>query len=199
MEVKNTKYMLLGINGKKRSGKNTVGELTGFNSFGFADKLKELALESNPALIHDVSATRNLKDLVAVIGWEESKEFPEVRQYLQNLGVGARKVFGEQFWINQLFGKLSDMYGEYTADLNKEAFQSNIVITDVRFPNEAQAIRDYNGYIIKVVRPETEVEDSHESEQDLPEDLVDFTIHNSFTQDFLGEQVRNIIEEIRNK
>lgn len=201
--------MLLGINGKKRSGKDTVGKFTGFNKFGFADKLKELALESNPivyvgqeyqgAMIPPSLNEVRLRDIWKRTGWEEAKETEAVRKYLQNLGVGARRVFGEQFWINQLFGKLSDLYGEYTGDLNKEAFASNIVITDVRFPNEAQAIKDYNGYIIQVIRPETEVEDNHESEILLPDSMVDYQIMNVTSLEDLNDHVQEILADIRRK
>jgi hypothetical protein len=89
-------------------------------------------------------------------GWEESKKNPEVRRFLQVLGTEAvRDHLGEQSWVqalqNQLVkdGQMDDFLGFGGIELSKDA---RVVITDVRFPNEADWVARY-GMILKVVRP----------------------------------------------
>lgn len=70
----------------------------------------------------------------------------------------------------------------------------NWIITDVRFPNEAKAITDRGGILIKVVRPETDhLAGNHKSETAL-DDYVDWdvVIHND-------SDIDNLIEKVINK
>src|SRR5690606_41536721 len=60
---------LIGIAGKKRSGKDTVAkalEPFGFQRVGFADELKQMALEINPMIPGDT----RLRGVVKDFGWE---------------------------------------------------------------------------------------------------------------------------------
>src|SRR5690606_25237255 len=133
---------LIGIAGKKRSGKDTVAkalEPFGYQRVGFADELKRAALEINP-LIHGGG---ELRELVGALGWETAKDhYPGVRRFLQELGTSIRER-DRYFWIRAAFMRinpaLADGYG--------------VVVPDVRYPNEVDAIRRAGGTIIQVVRP----------------------------------------------
>jgi hypothetical protein len=72
---------------------------------------------------------------------------------LQNLGGGARKVFGDSFWIYQA---LSDV-----------APQDKVVVSDVRFVNEADWIKDFKGQIWRVKRLGTNAVNEHVSESEM--------------------------------
>jgi hypothetical protein len=78
--------------------------------------------------------------VVAGLGWEGAKNsYPEVRRFLQNLGLGARTVFGDDFWVDRA--------------LTLAVKDGNVVFPDVRFENEADAIRSAGGKVIRIDRP----------------------------------------------
>lgn len=158
--------MIVGIGHTARVGKDTAAQALvdqlGFKRVGFADKLKELAMEANPLV---TSATRTintnvghgrLKWVVAGMGWEGAKNtYPEVRTFLQDLGLGARKIFGEAFWVQQ------------TLSFAHDGPSRDLVIPDVRFESEAKAIRAFGGVLVKIERPGFGPANSHVSEHDL--------------------------------
>lgn len=155
--------MIVGLGHVAQVGKDTAAEGLvrdlRFTRVGFADSLKELALELDPIVSGSLGAQNvnvghgKLAHAVAGLGWEEAKNvYPEVRGILQRLGVGARTVFGDDFWINQVLDGLDDT--------------KNYVVSDVRFRNEAEAIADMGGRLIRVDRP-GRAGQGHQSETEL--------------------------------
>ena len=69
------------------------------------------------------------------------------------------------------------------------------VITDVRFDNEAQRIKDLGGQVWKVIREGSGAGD-HVSEQELEGELIDLVIDNNGTLDDLEETVFAAMDEI---
>ena len=184
--------MIVGIGYNYQVGKDTAATALckelGFRRVGFADKLKELALELDP-LVTSTSRTVNvaagrgrLKWTVQGLGWDEAKRHhPEVRSILQRLGVGAREVFGENFWIDQCLGHLPD--------------GANLVVPDVRFWNEAEAIKERGGILIKITRPGHHG-DGHVSETELVDfDGWDHVIDNTGTVAELEQTVVRIVRD----
>lgn len=153
--------MIIGLTGYAQSGKDTVASILvskhGFTRVAFADKIREFLYEVNPMV--GCSPSGYLKDLVELVGWDAAKQEPQVRRLLQDLGVGARKVFGEEFWIAEALK---------TIDLS-----SNVVITDVRFTNEADNINLWGQFsgnpaqIWRIKRTGVAAVNSHVSEHDL--------------------------------
>lgn len=81
------------------------------------------------------------------------------REFLQLLGTNAiRDIIHPNTWVNALFvdyneGMRGDTIGELLDDQNKEiASLPNWIITDTRFPNEAQAVKERGGIMVKVIR-----------------------------------------------
>jgi len=81
------------------------------------------------------------------------------RLMLQLLGTECgRQIIHPNIWVNSLFADYNQPIDE-TQKINKDkgyAYKgeiSNWIITDVRFPNEAQAIKDRGGIVIRVNRP----------------------------------------------
>ncbi|HNC59263.1 MAG TPA: hypothetical protein PLP33_27800 [Leptospiraceae bacterium] len=163
---------LVGIHGKKRSGKNTAADVFhdnfNFKNYAFADALKEQMYDLDPDFSHGYEIY-SLKAVIDSIGWELAKEkYPEVRRLLQRYGTEVmRKHFGEDVWVNLLFKKL--------ALENPE----NVTISDVRFENEVRCIKELGGFLIKIKSNRTNNSDDHASEKDLPDDLFDFVIENN--------------------
>lgn len=140
---------LIGISYASRAGKDTAAEALcrdlGFVRVGFADRLKELALACDPIVTHGAAQVNRLDNtklnwiVKGMGGWEKAKDtYPEVRRFLENLGTGCRDVFGADFWVDQLLAGVDS---------------DRVVVADVRFANEAEAIRAKGGKIIKINRP----------------------------------------------
>ena len=162
---------IIGITGYAQSGKSTLGELivhhNGALHANFADLMRNFLYAINPL----VTPKSRIQDLVDHLGWERAKVgYPEVRRLMQRLGTDAgRKLFGETFWVDQFFANVGK------TDL--------LVISDVRFPNEAQAIKDRGGIIVRIVRDGCEPVNAHVSETSYNDQ--DFTIYNDAKPDEL--------------
>jgi hypothetical protein len=186
--------LIVGIGHKKRRGKDTaanplVREL-GFTKIGFADALKKLAYASNPVVTPEpgLQNTRvgfnRLATLVDRYGWEYVKDhYPLARQFLQDLGQAGRSTFGDYFWFHQWKESLEDI--------------ENVVVPDVRFWNEAIALRKLGAVLIRIDRVLPGAADGDISEHDLNEfDDWDLIIPNNGTID---ELERTVLDFVRSK
>ena len=164
--------MIIGLTGYAQSGKDTVANILvenyGYTRVAFADKIREFLYETNPMYDSIVGEPLFVKAKVDRDGWEEAKKSPHIRRLLQTSGVAARKVFGENFWVQQA---LKDVH-----------FEGNYVITDVRFTNEADIIKKYdNSQLWRVKRLGVEAVNSHVSEHELDGYPVDQIFINNTT------------------
>ncbi len=157
--------MILGFSGKKYSGKTTAAKYLekkyGFISLALADPLKIAARE-----IFDLSDEETDGDLKEVINpfWQMTP-----RQIMQKMGTEAmRGAFGPDLWVNALF-KQMERYKH-----------ANFAISDVRFQNEADAIRARGGYVVRIERPmlTSYNPDTHASETELDGYSFDLRIQN---------------------
>jgi hypothetical protein len=78
---------------------------------------------------------------------------------------------------------------------------SNVVITDLRYKNEAEAVREAGGKLVRVKRwvPKIKVCPKHQSEKDLldvHDDDFDWILHNRSTIDDLWTQVDHMIANL---
>lgn len=177
--------MIVGLSGKKRSGKDTFAQVLvdefGFTRVAFADALKETVLRLNPIVDAFNTgawvATTRLADVVGGEGWEKAKERPEVRRLLQEHGLAIREVM-PSFWIDAAMKKADEF--------------ERVVLTDVRFPNEADAVGE--GLLIRIDRPALMTFDEHLSETAL-DDYGNFDeyVLNSGTVEDLHEKARAIM------
>lgn len=168
-------YRLLGIHGKKRSGKDTAGRELLF--------IKN-ALRIQSPLIIDSFADPLRKFAFMTFGiTEENREENIIgldltgRQLLQRLGTEVARNINENFWVESLKNRNSSKINEVTG------FYENIIITDVRFDNEAKFIKENNGIILHVVRPSLESKDEHLSEKGIDPKYIDYTIINDSTEE----------------
>lgn len=172
---------LIGICGKARSGKDTIANHLwaehAFTRIAFADPLKRGAQEmfglSDAQLLDD-----SLKE-VMIAHWGLSP-----RQIFQQLGTEAiRNTFGPDHWIKRWL--LSYNFLKHTDD---------VVVPDVRFDNEAAAIREQGGVIIQVRRGNglAGAEGQHASEAGLSLP-ADFVIDNNSTIDALCAEIEMIV------
>ncbi len=133
--------MIVGLVGKAGAGKDTVGRYMrpmGWRRVAFGDLLKDALYALDPTVSLG-GAQVSTRALVDAIGWDQAKVHPEVRGLLQRLGTEAgRGVLGESVWVDALMRQIHD--------------REPTVVTDVRFPNEVQAIRGRGGVIVLVRR-----------------------------------------------
>jgi hypothetical protein len=165
---------IVGISGRKRSGKDTFAARLvshhGFTRVSFADPLKAVAMDVNP-IVYTLGDQEGiieirLADVLGDVGdWETAKELPEVRRILQTLGVAVRDHVDPEAWVDAAWRVADGIPGP-------------VVITDVRFPNEVQAVRRWGGKIVRVNRPGLPETDLHISETALDALVADYVVHN---------------------
>jgi hypothetical protein len=121
-----------------------------------------------------------------------------VRDFLQKLGTEAiRNNVHTNAWVNALFSGYKkpaiiaiEKTGGYTNSEHPMDFP-NWVITDMRFPNELDAVRVY-GITIRL-RRNSDQSSCHLSETALDDSVFDYIIDNNGTIDELLEKVRVIL------
>jgi hypothetical protein len=168
--------MIIGLSGYAQSGKDTVAGLLiglhGYDNRSFAAPMRDALYKLNPM----VTKTDRLRDFVNIWGWEEAKKRTDVRRLLQVFGTEiGREMFGENFWVDQVFKNISP--------------SQKIVFTDVRFPNEAEAIKLMDGEIWRINRPGYAPVNDHPSESSMDNWEFDSIITNNSSLDSLKTQV----------
>jgi hypothetical protein len=175
--------MIIGLTGYAQSGKDTVAKILvdqyGYTRIAFADKIRDFLYETNPMYDSIAGEPLFVKARVDRDGWEKAKQSPQIRRLLQTSGVAARKIFGDDFWVNQSLSGLN-LFGE-----------ANYVITDVRFENEADAIKKYDSsQMWRIKRMGVEAVNGHVSEHEMDKYKVDQIFTNNGTLDDLAAMVK---------
>lgn len=170
------KPVLLGFSGRKRAGKDTAAALLvndyGFVRFAFADALKQAAIDINPVILNATDprlSTRLAALCQTVTAFEVIKNDPEwdpgVREFLQHLGNGMRGV-QQDIWSAPIVA----------AAAAHVAAGGRAVITDIRYPSEADLVSNAGGRIVRVYRsdvPHTPGVGEHVSETAMDDYLAD--------------------------
>lgn len=173
--------MIIGLSGAAGSGKNAVADaLTGkywFKTVALADPLYEAVAAITGLSVAELQDRRLKEEPIDWIG-------KSPRQLLQSLGTEwGRGMVSESLWVDHLFRRLDALV----------AAGVNAVVTDVRFDNEARELRDrYGARIWRIVRPTGAVDSEamrHSSEAGISPELIDVTIQNSGSLDYLREIV----------
>ena len=138
------------------------------------------------------------------------------RRLLQLLGTECgRDIIHPNIWVNSLMSDYDKVNNNdaYCAEGEEaiNALYPNWIITDMRFPNEMEAVVKRKGITIRVVRPKVEVlvdkmrpysdlvhyripmPEEHESETALDNATFDYTINNNGTIEDLIEKVKQIL------
>jgi hypothetical protein len=183
-------------------GSNTYSK---FEVKKFAEKLKTIASlltgipvenfedqEFKKTLLGEEWGTvrTNPLNAIPVFGDVKFLHLMSVRELLQKLGTEAmRDGLHEDVWVNALF---ADYRGPKMSEYNP----SNWIITDMRFPNELEAVVERKGITIRVNRNNgTRAIDinPHPSETSLDDAEFNYTVINDGSIDDLIEKVRQIL------
>jgi hypothetical protein len=186
--------VIIGLTGRKGHGKDTLArELVVRDEFvrlAFAAALKESAAALFDVPVETWDTLKNDPDayveLAGTAGLIESRI--TVREFLQRYGTEAhRDVFGDDFWIDVMRLKIAS----HMTTGEAISATGGIVVTDVRFENEAKLIRDLGGLVIEVYRPQVvDSGDTHASE-DIPR--ADACVWNGDTRAGLYSRLKAII------
>lgn len=204
---------IIGLSGYARSGKDEAAKILveeyGFTRVAFADKLRDVLYALNPIVdirrgdvpLHvktpsgtkrlmmdentpstiPVSMTIHVQDVIDAHGWDgykETKFGPEIRRLLQRLGTEAgRQTLWENLWVD--------------ATLTGHPEDARLVVTDCRFPNEAQAVKDRGGKMWRITREGVGPANSHASETSLDHWEFDAWIDNKGTLEAYHEAIRS--------
>lgn len=171
--------MIIGISGKAGSGKDTLAffieERSEARILHFADPLK-MAVCTMAGLSYDDVYTQEGKQ--HTIDWLDGIT---VRELLQKVGTAVRNEIHPEFWIRRLL----------ESSKNSKA---TLLVPDVRFPNEADAIKNAGGFLIRLERNGAGA-GNHISETALDNyDKWDMVIQNNYDLDYLKDQAKNIIK-----
>lgn len=188
--------LVIGISGKAQNGKDTIADW----------------FVKNHPEIQKVAFANLLKEQAKYLGWDGEKDLGG-RTFIQTLSEPI-KAYGN--WLAQ---KYPDEYGDfsdnryYSASLYRQIINSPynyFVISDVRFYNEWQLLKsktDIKFISIRVNRFEngtvfnnglSEEQKHHNSETELDNVQMDYTINNDGTVDDLYKKLEFIDKEIFN-
>lgn len=149
--------MIIGISGKAQAGKDTTAmminflreypeaswnmywncdlpfEIEDYNIVHFADLLKDAAevMLSLPRFTMQGTHGKNMR-----FDWLDGITG---RRFLQKLGTAVRNEIHPDFWTRALFIRHKN--------------NPNLIIPDVRFPNEAKIVKNHGGILIRIERP----------------------------------------------
>jgi hypothetical protein len=170
--------LTIGINGYAGSGKSAIAQHLVEKNWArlkFADPLKAAIR----ALLLDMGTHNERIDRMIEGDLKELRmarlNGKSPREVMQWLGAGARGPLGDDFYVNILMSKRIKKFSD-----------RSVVIDDLRYKNEATAIRAMGGYIIRVERPHVGPVNGHESEN-LVEDYDILIENNGSLADLHGD------------
>ena len=185
--------MIVCLSGRARVGKDTLGKILqdkfkeNYFIMAYADALKRKCRDD-----FSLSRAQLYGDLKEV----EDERYPRSdgscwtpREILQHIGTEAYRAVDDAFWVQQVFKYI---------DRNE---LENVIITDGRFPDEIEAVKERGGIHIRIQRNhDLEVHGtSHASETSLENvDNADYIISNDGSIAELEAMADTLIKEIEN-
>lgn len=186
--------MIIGLNGRKQAGKDTVGAYLvrhyGFERRAFADLLKKSMAGLFDIPVGELEILKNQPEIELRTTYcgTYAPQGPLIRfnfrQLLQRYGEEAHRiVLDPDIWVN------------YTLPEKDHYDKNNIVLTDVRYRNEAERVQKLGGFVVYIDR-NTGEQDSHGSEQPLPVNLVDYMLNNNGSFDDLYLNIKAMVQHL---
>ena len=212
--------MIIGITGKARSGKDSFAEMLAeelyeltkkkFILMAYANELKmrcqkdfDLSYDQlwgdekeiadfrypkpSPVFKTTITGSRGVEEVE--VESDDTQEYWTAREIMQAYGQFYRSI-DDLFWVKHLFMTISDK--EY----------DNVIITDIRHPNEADPVKNNLGVVVQVISERSDKTDihgeNHISETAMDNYQVDHVVRNDWTLKELREAAREMALLITN-
>lgn len=194
---------LIGLHGRLRSGKDTAYEEIERIAKSLDKKACRRAFGDNLKLsgmaalgLQGLDLANKIKEQGEIVVRIDGEDIHSIsgREFWQYYGTEAHRnpslgsSFSEDFWLDNLLPHCKWTY-------NFAPLTDYAVVTDVRFPNEAQRIKDLGGEIWwinadeRLGPPNTD----HPSEKRLPIGLLDYELTNNGPKEEFRAQVRDLL------
>jgi hypothetical protein len=172
--------MLIGLTGKAGAGKDTVGDFLcwkfGFATYAFAHPLKA--------------------GCMVMFGLSKEQCFGAEKEIVdEDIGMSPRRIlqlagteFGRNMIANDIWIRRATKELKQLQSMDSDDFRG-LVVTDVRFENEAAWIRDNGGVLWHIERPSVKSVVEHSSEAGVELTDKDYVIVNSGSLDDLQSVV----------
>lgn len=181
-----TPIKVIGVCGRKRHGKDQIVEYLrehGYHRIAYADELKRIAMDIWELTFEQMYGGDEIREVVDP-RWGLSP-----RQIMQNFGTDVGRSVHKATWVRKTFANMQkSANGQWInlPDFDNRCFAqyagiNQWAVSDVRFPSEAQAIKDAGGLVIKVIRPGIVSNDTHASETEVDNVIADHEIMNDST------------------
>jgi hypothetical protein len=180
--------LLIGLTGKKKSGKSTCADYLQirheFKTFEFASALKEVVkyvYNLSDEQVHDTVLKETVdprynvtpRELLQVVGTDCFRD--TVKGKLPNISINS-------IWIHRT-----------ETEILKYKDVQNIVVTDVRFPDEAELIKKHGGIIINISRTVAEDQNYTNHASETQNIQSDYTIQNDGNMEDLKQSIVNLL------
>ena len=172
--------------------------------------------DNNPShkMMDSKQCTKEEYEEEVKINWQTAyKTVYTPRLLLQHIGTELfRNQIIDGIWVNALMSEYKakeELVGTTPENIQWGEVYPNWIITDTRFPNELQAVKDKGGINIRVNRPKERelilrnansiidtrktLEPKHKSETALDNATFDYTIENDGTLDELIDKIRALL------
>ena len=165
-----TNLRIIGLAGRKGVGKDAAANylaLRGWKRIALATPMKLAVAENDSDIL---------------------KCNQQPRQIWQQVGTEIGRTIDPELWIELLLARMVAGY--------KFRGVARWAVSDVRFPNEAEAIQQWGGKVIEVRRTAADATDTHASETSVAQIKADWIIPNDGTIPELCAQLKAALKEL---
>lgn len=190
----------IAITGKANTGKNTVGKLlvkeltkekqSSHAYMAFADPIKEMIRIAYPEVPRNWLYGSSANRAKVIPGAFYQGKPLTVRQLLINLGNDFGRANKPDIWLRNFDNRLKKQTNKSTGIL---------IVTDCRFRNEFDYLKDLGFYQIRLMRDShLKIDDVSETNQDgIKDDEFNYVVHNNSTLEFLEGEVQKIVSQLK--
>lgn len=171
---------LIGLTGLARSGKDTAANY----------------ITSLPHNYQTYAMAKPIKDACKIMfNWTDEHVYGDLKEVVCPIfGITPREAMqklGTEYGRNMINNDIWTIRAELVIKANKR-----LVITDIRFDNEAEMIKRNGGIVVKIDRknlPRIKGVENHDSELGISEQLIDEVIYNNQSLAMLYRKIDSVL------